>query len=229
MPAEPQDARVRAAINTAFLASGGRVPGIDELAARTELSRDAAFESLHRLDARGYLALRPGTLDLWTAPPFSATPTPHRVAVGESHSWASSAWCALGILAMAKSGGVIHTTIGGESENVAITVGETGPTTHLAHVVHFAVPAHRWRESITYACSETLLFASDYDIDQWSERHNLPRGASISLPKAWALAKAWYGDGQRAECFLRHRSDEEAVFRSVGLEGPFFSMHPERI
>src|SRR5689334_15958011 len=138
------DARVRAAINALFVERGGP-PTVDELMARAELPRDQIFDALRRLEASGSLTLRPGTLDVWTAPPFSATPTIHHVTIAATGQkfWAGCAWCALGVCALLGPGR-IHSLYGGEDAPFDLDVDAQGPRPLGDTCVHFAVPAARW-------------------------------------------------------------------------------------
>lgn len=184
MALAPLDATVRAAINAGFLAAKGAPPTADEIAAHTKLSRDEVFDSLRRLDALGAVTLRPQTLELWTAPPFSATPTLFRVSTGGNLYWGSCAWSSLGICALAGAPGTIRGAIGGEGEDVEVAVGADGPHAPMPLFVHFAIPAARWADSLPYTDAMTLFFRSEEDVDSWSERRRLPRGADQEVSSA---------------------------------------------
>jgi hypothetical protein len=229
MALAPLDATVRAAINAGFLAARGAPPTADELAARTKLTRDEVFDSLRRLDALGSVTLRPQTMELWTAPPFSATPTLFRVSTGGALYWGSCAWSALGICALAGAPGTIRGSLGGEGEDVEVTLGEDGPHAPMPLYVHFAIPAARWADSLPYTHSMTLFFRSVEEVDSWSERRRLPRCEVVPIQQAWKLAVSWYGGSASAETHLRHRADLEAIFRSVDLGSPFFQLRPRHL
>mgnify|MGYP000567762513 CR=1 FL=1 len=220
MALRPDDARVRAAINLAFAERGGP-PGADELVARAELPRDAIFDALRRLESQGSLVLRPGTLDVWLAPPYSATPTIHHVTIGDRKLWASCAFGALGVCAQLGPGRV-HSLYGGLDAPFDLDVDRDGPRPLGDTCVHFAVPVRRWAEGPGYACATTLFFASPDAEPEWIDRTRLPAGRIVPLAQAWQLAQALYADGSRPEAHLRHRADSDAMFRSVGLTDPFF-------
>ena len=216
------DAAVRAAINEGFLERGAAPTG-EELAHQLGVDLDAVFETLRRLAGHGSISLRPATLDLWTAPPFSATPTPHRVDVAGRLLWGGCVWCALGICALAGAPGTIRTVLGGEGPEVALEVGADGPAAS-SRVVHFAVPARRWSESLGYACATILLFDDDEAVADWCARRRLPAGRVVPLEQVWRLAVGWFGGARRPAPHLRHRADLEEIFRSVGLDEPFWSL-----
>jgi hypothetical protein len=224
MALRPHDARVRAAINAIFVERGGP-PTADELMARAELPRDEIFDALRRLEATGSLTLRPGTLDVWTAPPFSATPTIHHVTVhtarGEQKFWAGCAWCALGVCALLGPGR-IHSLYGGEDEPFDLDVDAQGPRPLGETCVHFAVPAKRWAESLGYACATILFFKTPDDEEDWLARTRLPAGRVVPLAQTWKLAQAFFAGSSEPGPHTRHRSDMDALFRGVGLDDPFF-------
>lgn len=224
MALAPLDATVRAAINAGWIANHGAPPTVDELASRAHLSRDEVFDSLRRLDALGSVSLRPQTMELWSAPPFSATPTALRVQCGDGRYWASCAWSALGICALSAAPGVITAALGGEGPDVEIEIDAAGPHAPLPLWVHFAIPAARWSDSLPYTHSVTLFFRSVDDVDEWCERRRLPRGEVVSIEQAYRLAVAWYGDGATAAGHLRHRAELEELFCSVGLDRPHFHL-----
>jgi hypothetical protein len=217
------DAAVRAAINEGFLERGS-APTAEELAHQLAVDRDAVYETLRRLAGHGSIALRPATMDLWTAPPFSATPTLHRVEVAGRSLWGGCAWCALGICALAGAPGKIRTVLGGDGEVLTLDVGVDGPVSPKPLLVHFAVPARRWSESLAYACSTILLFEDEEAVAEWCARRRLPAGRTVPLDQVWRLAVAWFGGARHPAPHLRHRSDLEAVFRSVGLDDDFFAL-----
>jgi len=217
------DAAVRAAINEGFLEHGA-APTVDELAHQLGVDRDAVYETLRRLAGHGSIALRPATMDLWSAPPFSATPTLHRVDVAGRSLWGGCAWCALGICAMAGSPGTIRTVLGGDGAEIVLEVGTAGPVAAPPLLVHFAVPARRWPESLAYACSTILFFSDEDAIAEWCARRRLPAGRTVPLEQVWRLAVAWYGGARGPAPHLRHRSDLEATFRSIGLDDDFFAL-----
>jgi hypothetical protein len=55
-------------------------------------------------------------------------------------------------------------------------------------------------------------------------KHELPRGAVLTLEQTWALAGLWYSD--RLQPAWRRRTPSEATdaFASIGLTGEFWAI-----
>ena len=61
-------------------------------------------------------------------------------------------------------------------------------------------------------------------MERWCQGAGLERGVSLSLERAWALARAWYGDRLSPEWRPRARSGAQALLVEVGLTGPFWEL-----
>lgn len=61
-------------------------------------------------------------------------------------------------------------------------------------------------------------------MDAWCGVRDIERGALMTLQQAWDLSRRWYGT--RLDADFRRPTAEEAVaiFKSVGLTGPFWSL-----
>ncbi len=68
-----------------------------------------------------------------------------------------------------------------------------------------------------------LSFRSEAEVGAWCERRGIARGAVLTLHQMWELSVVWYAG--RTDPTWRGRSPEEAeaLFRSVGLEGAFWT------
>jgi len=53
--------------------------------------------------------------------------------------------------------------------------------------------------------------------------HHFPLGATMTIGKAWALAKVWYYDRLSPEFHRRTVDEALAIFEELGLTGPFWS------
>ncbi|HEY0038675.1 MAG TPA: organomercurial lyase, partial [Longimicrobium sp.] len=137
--------------------------------------------------------------------------------------WANCLYCALGIAAALKCDAVVTTRYGGEEDTVRYEV-SGGRVQPADDVFHLSTPPARWWDNVVFACSTFQPFRHEGDVDAWCAAHALPRGATMSIPRLWSFAQAWYG--QYLDRPWRKRTVEEVrqVFRSNGLTGEFWSL-----
>src|SRR5260370_36592387 len=101
--------QVRRAIYATIVRSG-RVPTPADLATSLGIDEDAIEDTYRALADAHVIVLRPGTLEIAWAPPFSTVPTPFRSTAGASCWFAPCAWDAFGIPAALNSDAVIDAT-----------------------------------------------------------------------------------------------------------------------
>lgn len=68
-----------------------------------------------------------------------------------------------------------------------------------------------------------LLFRSEDHVERWLADGRRPRGETLSLARQWDLARAWFRGRHLAGWKKRSPAEAEAVFRSVGLTGDFWT------
>ncbi len=68
-----------------------------------------------------------------------------------------------------------------------------------------------------------LLFRSEEAVEAWCRRRGHEVGGVMTLETTWELSRRWYGD--RLDPGFRGRTPAAAmaIFRSVGLTGPFWT------
>ena len=70
-----------------------------------------------------------------------------------------------------------------------------------------------------------LYFRSEEHVDRWCGNWRMDRGASFSLEKGWALARAWYGEDRRDPLWRRRTVEEaEALLESLDFRGSFWQL-----
>lgn len=112
--------------------------------ARTEPEVELAYRAL--ADAR-MLVLRPNSLTVWMAMPFSNMQTAFTVIAGGRAYYANCAWDAFGVPAVLGIDARIFTTCadcGGALERKV----SHGTLTETRGLVHFAVPARQWWDNV---------------------------------------------------------------------------------
>ncbi len=143
-----QDQRVRLFVFRET-AETGRVPAVSVIADALHLSVEDVQATLSRLATGRVLVLAPGTTNIWMANPFSAVPTPFRVAARGRTYFGNCIWDALGIPAILGADATVETTCGDCGEPMTLEV-RSGTLARAGGVVHFAVPAARWWDNIGY-------------------------------------------------------------------------------
>jgi hypothetical protein len=219
---DKDDEAVRGALTRA-IADLGYAPGLDDLAAGLSRTASDVAGSLQRLAAAHALLLHPGTTRPWVVHPFALSPGSCWVQTPRGGYWANCLYCACGIAAAMRCDAHIHTHYGGEAEAATFHVVD-GALVDTGDVFHLSTPAARWWDNVIFACASFQPFKSAAAVDDWCRRHDLPKGAVLSLPQLWAFAGDWYG-GYLAETW-RKRSAPQAqdVFRRHGLTGPFWTL-----
>ena len=138
---------VRGAIYAAIVQTG-RVPAPAELAPPLGLNERTVADAYRALADAHVIVLRPGTLEVAWAPPFSALPTPFRSTAGSSSWYAPCAWDAFGIPAALKRDAVIEARCAWSGE--PIDCGVEQERAYGDGVIHLLVPAAHFWDNIGY-------------------------------------------------------------------------------
>ena len=122
-------------------------------AAETAEALSASLDDVERayevLAERKMLVLRPGTLSIWMAMPFSNVQTAFTVISGGRAYYANCAWDAFGVAALLNADARIFTTCpdcGGALERKV----SRGAVCEKRGLVHFALPPRRWWEDVGF-------------------------------------------------------------------------------
>ena len=121
----------------------GAAPTPTDVAATTGLDI-AEVAAIYQALADGHvIVLRPGSLEVVWAPPFSVVPTPFRTEAGGASWWAPCAWDAFGIPAALKRDAAIEARCAGSGG--PLTCGVRDGRAYGDAVIHLLVPAaHFW-------------------------------------------------------------------------------------
>jgi hypothetical protein len=79
-----------------------------------------------------------------------------------------------------------------------------------------------WWDNVVFACSSFQPFHAEADVDAWCARHDLPKGAVLTLPAAWAFASDWYGQHLDQPWRKRSLDETRALFARHGLTSEFW-------
>ncbi len=203
----------------AHLVEQGFAPSVGELAEYFGVPRETAVEALRQLEREHGVVLHPLTAEVWIIHPFSTAPTNFWVESARGAWWGNCAWCSLGIAALLRETVTITTTLGGESEQIALHVVD-GRLVDDRYLVHFPVPMRQAWDNVVFTCSTMLVFDSEDAVDAWCARHHLPRGNVQPIAKVWELAKVWYGRHLDENWVKWTAGEARAIFESFDLRGP---------
>jgi hypothetical protein len=201
----------------------GYAPTLDEVASALMVTPDAVRAALRRLHDGHGLLLQPHSHEVWVAHPFAAAPSAVWVATDTRGWWAPCLWCAAGIVTLAAPNATICTRYAGEQEEAKLEVRD-GESAGPDCLVHFALPPREAWSNVVHWCSTVLPFRSTHDVDAWSERHRLPRGALVPWSQVLALGGAWYGKHLDERWRKWSAAEAQAIFEQIGLRGEFWRL-----
>jgi hypothetical protein len=203
----------------------GVAPDIAALSRLLGTDAQAVTDRLVRLEKSHGLVCHPGKAEPWVIHPFSLSPTATWVQGSRRGWWAPCIWCACGVAALVAEDVTIHARIGGEAEDIDIHY-DAGSVRESGLVVHFAVPLRKAWDNVHHYCATVLPFRSVPDVDAWSRRHGIPKGAAVPIAQVADLARVWYG--KHADPDWEKWSIEQAreIFKRIGLTGEFWSLAP---
>jgi hypothetical protein len=206
-----------------MIAEAGYAPLLAALAERAELDEGDARAGLLRLHEGHALQLHPHNCRPWVVHPFALAPGSCWVQTPRLGYWANCLYCAFGIAAVLKTDAVISTRIGGEGEAVRYVV-ENGQPQPSSDVFHLSTPVSAWWDNVVFACSSFQPFHGEADVDPWCARHDLPKGAVLTMPALWAFASDWYGQHLDQPWRKRSLDETRALFARHGLTGAFWQV-----
>lgn len=219
---EPLDGLVHQQLITGMI-EYGRCLSPAELSTALDVSQADIDSSLRRLENNHGLVLHPHECSVWMIHPFSASPS-HTWIYNETGGWwAPCMWCALGIAVLVGGKLTIDARIGGEAEKVRIPVRDGHPDSPDCYV-HFALPPKYAWNNVLHFCAMLLPFKTEQQIDDWSDRHGLPRGQAVPIVQAAALARAWYGKHAESDYKKWTPAQAQDIFSGIGLTGPFWAL-----
>jgi hypothetical protein len=139
---------VRVAIYTGILETGA-APKPADVARAENLTKRGVEDAYRALAASHVIVLKRHTLDIWSAPPFSAVATAFRTTVDGGASWhAPCAWDAFGIPAALGRDATIEARCAWSGE--PIDCGVSNGRSYGDGIIHLLVPAGRFWDDITY-------------------------------------------------------------------------------
>lgn len=227
MAGPTSDATVRLAVFRACLRDG-MPPSVEQLMGELQIPRADLDGALERLDAARHLKLVAGTHRVLMAYPFSGVATPYQVRLRDDRRfYANCAWDAIAFHSM------LHETVRidsychhcGDRVSFRLKDGALATDGATAPLVYFGRPAAEWWNDIISTCANTMVFFRDSEhFEDW--RGGLPdeSGVSLTVETVLRLSDPLYGDRMALEFCRPSRDRLVELFRSLGLDGPFWQI-----
>lgn len=216
------DMALRGAL-TKMIAERGFAPSLAELGDRVGATVEDVKAALRRLHDAHALLLHPHECRPWVVHPFALSPGSCWVQTQERGYWANCLYCSFGVAAALRCDAVITTRIAGEVETVRYTITASRPN-ETEDIFHLSTPAARWWDNVIHACASFQPFHKESDVDDWCNRHDMPKGAVMTIPALWSFAQDWYGGYLETPWRKRSGAEARELFARHGLRSEFWAI-----
>ena len=201
----------------------GFAPSNVELANLLNSDVDGIIRGLNELQEYHGVVLHPDKPEVWVIHPFSLAPTNFYVQSKKGQWWGNCAWCSLGVAALLNEDVKITTTIGAETKQVEIKIVDE-KIQDSDYYIHFPIPMKNAWDNVVYTCSNMLVFENEEQVDDWTRRHNIPKGDIQSLETIWNFAKKWYGNHLRTDWQKWTVDEAKQMFKEFSLTGEIWNL-----
>lgn len=206
-----------------YIIDKGHAPSLSVLADHFNQDESTVENALYALQDYHGVVLHPNTPKIWVIHPFSLAPTNFLVRSSRGEWWGNCAWCSLGVAALLNEEVTIRTTSGAHGETLEIKIidGEVEPKDIW---IHFPIPMMKAWDNVIYTCSTMLAFRSKVEIDNWCQRHDIPKGDVQPLPRIWKFAKKWYVQHLHPNWEKWTLQEAKVIFDEFDLKHPVWQL-----
>mgnify|MGYP000524521226 CR=1 FL=1 len=195
----------------------GYAPDIEGLSKILKADKVEIVAGLYELQKYHGVVLHPNEPKIWVIHPFSLAPTNFYVKSKIGEWWGNCAWCSLGIAALINEDVTISTSIGAESRRIEINI-INGRIQENNYLIHFPISMKNAWDNVIYTCSNMLIFENEEQINQWTKKHNIPKGDIQPIEKVWNFSKKWYGNHLNPGWKKWTVAQAKQLFKEFGLE-----------
>ncbi|CAF2388634.1 unnamed protein product [Rotaria sp. Silwood2] len=195
----------------------GHTCSIEDLSKIFQRSPHDVIQCLHHLQEYHGVVLHPKSSEVWIIHPFSLAPTNFWVESARGKWWGNCAWCSLGVASLLQEDVTITTTLGGEATQIQFQIKNGEIISAQPLFVHFPIPMKNAWDNVIFTCSVMLIFTSDLAVDDWCQRHRLPKGDIQPIEKIWKFAQAWYGNHLREDWKKWTAEEALSIFNQFNL------------
>jgi len=211
------------AIITAVI-DNGSYPDLSTLCRVLNTGKEEMSRALAELQEYHGIALHPDGTKVWAIHPFSLSPTNFIVQSKLKEWWGCCAWCSLGIAALLEEEVTIMTSIGAKQQEQVTLHIDNGNPRESSYLVHFPIPMKNVWDNVIDACSKILLFNNEEEIDEWTSRHDIPKGDVQPVQKIWNLSRDWYKDHLSPEWTKSTIEEAQSMFTKHQLSHPVWNL-----
>lgn len=201
----------------------GFAPSIEDLATTLNTNKEDVINGLYELQEYHGVVLHPDQPKIWAIHPFSLAPTNFYVKSNKGEWWGNCAWCSLGLAALVKDDVKITTTIGAETKQIEISI-VNGEIQEKNLYIHFPIPMKNAWDNVVYTCSNMLVFENEDQINEWTKKHNVPKGDVQPIETIWNFSKKWYGNHLNPEWTKWTIGEAKEIFREFELENKIWDL-----
>ena len=201
-----------------YIIDKGFAPEVPTLAGILKSTDKEIEQGLLALQEYHGVVLHPNSSKVWVIHPFSLAPTNFLVTSKAGIWWGNCAWCSLGIAALLNEDVTITTRIAAYDKQITIQI-QAGELKERDLYIHFPIPMKNAWDNVIYTCSNMLVFENENQIDEWSKRHNIPKGDVQPISNIWAFSKEWYGNHLNPEWAKWTMNEAKEMFARYNLTG----------
>ena len=194
----------------------GFAPDVEVLSTLLNEEKVNVIKGLYDLQDYHGVVLHPNEPKIWVMHPFSLAPTNFYIRSNRGEWWGNCAWCSLGAAALLNEDVKITTNVGGETKQIEITIID-GQIIEKNYYIHFPIPMKKAWDNVIYTCSNMLIFENELQIDEWSIKHNIPKGDVQPVEKIWDFSKKWYGNHLNPEWKKWTMDEAKQIFQEFLL------------
>lgn len=201
----------------------GFAPSVEDLSKILQTDKEDIIKGLYDLQEYHGVVLHPNKPNIWVIHPFSLAPTNFYVKSKNGEWWGNCAWCSLGIAALVADDVKITTTIGAETKQIEINIIK-GEIQEKNYFIHFPIPMKNAWDNVMYTCSNMLIFENEKQIDEWTTKHNIPKGDVQAIENIWNFSKKWYGNHLNPKWKKWTIKEALQMFQEFSLRGKIWDL-----
>ena len=79
-------------------------------------------------------------------------------------------------------------------------------------------------DNVIYTCSNMLIFENEDQVDQWTQKHHIPKGDIQPIEKFWHFSRKWYGNHLNPDWTKWTMEEAKEMFREFELNDSIWKL-----